>query len=657
MRVIRESRSDRDMQVSRSSNRIVETRERSTQGSRVPIERKRLPARFSIVTAAPLALLGVLFSAHGSAAELMAQLDSDTSYGEAVSLRVQVLDTTEPSDTPSDFELAPVDGLRIEGPVFESRGSSAQLVQERSGFRQRVTHSAVFRYDLIPTRPNGEFTIGPVVWKKDTKSNTVVLRVERKAGLPPRFDVEPGTRTPRWKHGFRVVYRMSFPRALAPREGALRELSLPILSLENATVRAVAAFPGERAQSIRVGTGQAELQSRVETAEDGTTLETYHLGFEVTPLSTGRLEIPAAAAVVELRTGEKKRMRDFFGNIRLVEGSRPFRIYTTPLEVDVQPLPSENVPPAFTGAVGRFTIEVSTQDQHVKAFDPIRLVVRIRGEGVIRDLALPEWHAIAELSRDFDFSTDVDAGEVQGNAKVFEHVIRARRPGISSIPALPFSYFDPDQNKYLTTQSNEIPIVVEEGRNVGIEETTVKTSAENVERRTPTTIVETRGVAASYRSPGTSHGVAGATSVVAGLPFLLTCAIPPTLFASIGIALLAARRSPADRARASAGAKARIGWSKSGEDSEAKSIVLANYFRDRLGLPPGEVTPVQIEQALEAHGVAVELRAEARVALERLQASRFAGLGREGVATRDLRALVERIEKATAGKYRSESTR
>jgi hypothetical protein len=85
------------------------------------------------------------------------------------------------------------------------------------------------------------------------------------------------------------------------------------------------------------------------------------------------------------------------------------------------------------------------------------------------------------------------------------------------------------------------------------------------------------------------------------------------------------RRDPRERARARALARARAELAAAGASFDALSEAYQGYFRDRLGLPAGEITPRDLEARLEALGVPEDVRRRAVETLESLLSGRFGG--------------------------------
>ena len=122
--------------------------------------------------------------------------------------------------------------------------------------------------------------------------------------------------------------------------------------------------------------------------------------------------------------------------------------------INVRPLPAENVPAGFNGAVGNYTMTFSAGPTNVAVGDPITVKVQISGSGNLDALTIPEqpeWRDFKTYPPTSKVETRDPLG-VQGT-KSFEQIIVPQNSDIKTLPSLSFSYFDPDQKTYrLLTQ-------------------------------------------------------------------------------------------------------------------------------------------------------------------------------------------------------------
>ncbi|MCH2183567.1 MAG: BatD family protein [Mariniblastus sp.] len=149
-----------------------------------------------------------------------------------------------------------------------------------------------------------------------------------------------------------------------------------------------------------------------------------------------------------------------FGSSLSVTSTRPIIVQPDVSSVEVSPIPTANQPVDYRGAVGQYALVTQASPTTVKAGDPISLTIGIRGTGPMELVQSPPLSELSSLTSDFKVSAEPLAGVVQDDVKVFQTTIRPRQEGITQIPAIPFSFFDPDQEQFVTVYSNPIDITV-----------------------------------------------------------------------------------------------------------------------------------------------------------------------------------------------------
>ena len=171
------------------------------------------------------------------------------------------------------------------------------------------------------------------------------------------------------------------------------------------------------------------------------------------PVKTGALtlSLPDASIIINPRDPF-----DFFG-----PQPQQYPLKLDSITFNVSPLPQDQVPPTFTGAVGKFSLTFSAGPTNVTVGDPITARIQITGDGAIETLTLPEQPAWKEFkSYPPTWKTDLNALGVQGT-KSFEQVILPQNTNITEVPAVVFTFFDPDRKSYVTLKQPGIPISVQ----------------------------------------------------------------------------------------------------------------------------------------------------------------------------------------------------
>jgi hypothetical protein len=187
------------------------------------------------------------------------------------------------------------------------------------------------------------------------------------------------------------------------------------------------------------------------------------------PSQSGMLEVTPFELTIPIQIQKKKNPNnvwdDFFGDpfgrSEIVE----YPTKSNTLKVDVIPLPENNKPASFRGAVGNFNFSASIDKQKTKTNEPITLKFDISGTGNLKLLELPPFELPNGFEK-YDPKTDEQinrSGKIGGTKKA-EYLLIPRIAGSREIPAIEFSYFDPETKSYKTIKSKSFNVEIEQGQ-------------------------------------------------------------------------------------------------------------------------------------------------------------------------------------------------
>ena len=187
----------------------------------------------------------------------------------------------------------------------------------------------------------------------------------------------------------------------------------------------------------------------------------------LSPVKTGPLTLGSMEVNLTLQLPQPNQRRrapfDPFGMFQQYE-ERRVALSAEPEALTVLPLPKENVPANFNGAVGNFSLSVTAGPTNVAAGDPVTVKVQVSGRGTLDSLALPEQNAWRDF-KTYPPTTKVDTTDALGlqGTKTFEQVVVPQSPDIKALPPVSFSFFDPDQKSYRTLSQPAVALVVRPG--------------------------------------------------------------------------------------------------------------------------------------------------------------------------------------------------
>jgi hypothetical protein len=129
-----------------------------------------------------------------------------------------------------------------------------------------------------------------------------------------------------------------------------------------------------------------------------------------------------------------------------------------PLAITVKPLPEENKPVDYNGAVGHFSLKGALVNRNIIAQDGATLRLVIKGSGNLPVINAPQVSWPSGLDAyDPTAKEEVDRTTVpMSGSKTFDYVFTPKTQGHYTIPGVSFSYFDPSSHSYKTIRSDSV---------------------------------------------------------------------------------------------------------------------------------------------------------------------------------------------------------
>ncbi|MBN1364410.1 MAG: protein BatD [Syntrophaceae bacterium] len=152
------------------------------------------------------------------------------------------------------------------------------------------------------------------------------------------------------------------------------------------------------------------------------------------------------------------------GPATLIVKTDPFTseqvIKTNPLKIKVLPLPDDEKPANFAGAVGDYNMDVLLRQNEIERGQPIQITAKIRGEGNIQTISEPVSSFTSEFKK---LSSTGKENLIKGKngvsgSKSFEIVLIPLNEGKFTLPPFEFSYFNPVKKEYRTLKSRELSV-------------------------------------------------------------------------------------------------------------------------------------------------------------------------------------------------------
>ena len=179
------------------------------------------------------------------------------------------------------------------------------------------------------------------------------------------------------------------------------------------------------------------------------------------PQKTGELEIEPLTLDVPIDVKSNK--RDIFGQRRMTRVNKT--ISAGRRTINVKPLPLDGRPDNFSGAVGNFEFDVTTNKTVLDANESLELSIKVSGNGNLKLFDLPSLKLPSTLEVfEPEHGETVRTNSAGMSGLVFDkYAVVPQYKGSYPIRPISFSYFDPKTETYHTLSSEEIVVEVENG--------------------------------------------------------------------------------------------------------------------------------------------------------------------------------------------------
>jgi hypothetical protein len=224
------------------------------------------------------------------------------------------------------------------------------------------------------------------------------------------------------------------------------------------------------------------VQGQNQRAQIGNRIYTViPLTFALTAMKSGTLTLgpfTASATIVVPSANNQDGdpfMRQFFNQGEQKQVS----LATETLTAESLPLPTQNVPADFNGAVGDYQLTATVGPTNLAVGDPVTVRVQISGRGALGAIQLPDQSALNDF-KIFPPTSKVEVTDRLGleGTKTFEEIVAPQNSDVRAWPQFSFSFFNPDDGKYHTLTQPAVPLAVHSaGANVMPTIATTKNSA------------------------------------------------------------------------------------------------------------------------------------------------------------------------------------
>ncbi|OUR93051.1 hypothetical protein A9Q84_21340 [Halobacteriovorax marinus] len=134
------------------------------------------------------------------------------------------------------------------------------------------------------------------------------------------------------------------------------------------------------------------------------------------------------------------------------------------VKINVMSLPTENIPPYFSGLVGKHEYTLTVPRNKYVVNEAVEAKLEVKGVGALEALDPPVVFSHPNLE-EFDTKGELQAINQQIHKKTFEYTYLARSSFVINEKNLKVAYFDPDTREYVTTEI-QVPKLIISGSSV-----------------------------------------------------------------------------------------------------------------------------------------------------------------------------------------------
>lgn len=339
-------------------------------------------------------------------------------------------------------EFPDIDGLDIS---YAGQSSNSRTVF--SGGRMQAFNTLIYQWRIVPQK-EGVFLIPPLevlVDGKEQRTSSVQLRVSKAVDYSQYAFIQ-----------------LNLPKKQFY-EGEPFAFSIDLYEL-NANVQQAPDLVSDGFVVERISDNLRQTRKVI----SGKSYNVWSLDYIARPVRNGELQLGPVSWPASLVFRNQSRSRGIFDSF-FDDFNAKRRDVTLNAEgetLEILPLPTENRPDSFNGAIGNYTMQINATPTELTAGDPLTITIRIKGSGPLDAVPMPpidHWEGF----KTYPPNATTEAADKTGlkGSRVFEQVIIPQSGDLKELPALEFSFFDTSKSVYQTLREPPIPLTIKANPN------------------------------------------------------------------------------------------------------------------------------------------------------------------------------------------------
>jgi len=375
------------------------------------------------------------------------------------------------NDNGSDLQLPDLSNFEVLMGPSTSQSSSFQMINGQTS--QSVTFSYIY---VLRAKSEGTFTIRPASIKvggRVFESNTLTIQVVKGQAQPAQqqnsgAQASGGNQSEDETPSTTISHDDLFVKVDVTKSSVYKgEQIVATVKLYVSPNVPVRGFDDVKLPSYEgFWTQDIDIPNQVSFNREVYNNKIYQVGILkktiLFPQQTGAIKIDPfeISCIVQQRIRQSRSFfDDFFDNYRNVKA----KVTSEPVVIRVKDLPP--APAGFYGGVGSFTYSAALDKDKLKSNEAATLKITVSGNGNLKLIEAPKVNLPADFEgydpKTTDRTNAADSG-ISGS-KTFEYLFIPRYAGDYTIPAIPFSFFNPSTQKYESRSAGPFSVHVEKG--------------------------------------------------------------------------------------------------------------------------------------------------------------------------------------------------
>lgn len=426
-------------------------------------------------------------------AQVTVQLQVDKNeMGVDEALVASVVVTSQKDVDIQDPKVPSLEDMRLTN-TWKSSSTQSQLMQTPQGMQFKTTRQNIFNYEIQPNKAGdlklGAFTVvvdgksyttEPVYIKVDANSSgrSNKPRTQNPNNIPTPFGEEDDSMEEAQKL-FNEMLQRHLPNAKEDDKFRTQPRNLKESFFVQVELDKTSAYEGEQilANWYIYVRGDLLALDRLKFPslkgfwkEDIEVAPSINFEIEVINGVTYRKALIASHALFPIKPGpaviDEYQIKATVNMAADILGSFGFgRPYTATksserVKINVKPLPAENKPKDFAGAVGQFSVSAKVEGEKHFINQPLSLKIRFEGYGNAKLIELP----LIEYPQGLEYYDTKKESKFFRNGlsyKDFEVILVPRSAGTITIPSFTVSLFDPKKAQYYQKSTEPITVNIE----------------------------------------------------------------------------------------------------------------------------------------------------------------------------------------------------